>query len=226
MRVLRASVVVAVVLAVLSASVAGFDAAGVGCGWSRARVVAVRGFVRADVDGDRRSDRVAVVALETRAASCRFALRVVLANGRSSYTALHGGWPQPRLIAAVAVERSGRSDLLVLRGTGASAAFFDLYGLRRGRLVRFGEAGGWGASRWALATDCWRGARSGAIVSSFAEPRYPRAGWTVDRTISVLRGARLTRLRSSMSVVASLSVLPEFRRSGQYPSCTLARAHL
>jgi hypothetical protein len=210
----------------LPAGAAGFDVAGTRCAWSSAQVVAVRGFVRADIDGDGRADRIAVVELGTKKASCRFALRAELASGRSFSTTLPDGPPEPRLIAAVAVERSARADMLVLRDTGASAAFFDLFGLRRGQLLRFGSAGGWGASSWGLAADCWRGAHSGAIVSSFAEPRYPRAGWTVSRSVSVLRGRRLTFLHSSTRRVASLDVLPEFRGSTLYASCTLARAHL
>ncbi|MDX6515666.1 MAG: hypothetical protein QOH73_1332 [Gaiellaceae bacterium] len=224
MRVVQASVVVAVTLGCLSGSAAGSEVAAAPCVWSRGHIVSVRGFIRADVDGDRRSDRLAVIELGGLQASCRFALRAELASGRSSYVALRVGPPEPRLLALVAVERSGRADALVLRDTGASAAFFDLYGLRRGQLVRFGAAGGSGASRWAMAVDCWRGAHSGAIVSSFAEPRYPRAGWTVSRSISVLRGTRLTFLRSSVSRVASLTDLPEFHGSELYPSCTIARA--
>jgi hypothetical protein len=234
MRIVQASVVVAVTLGCLSGSAAGSEVAA-RCAWSRAHIVALRGFIRADMDGDRRSDRLAVLDLDRLRSSCRFALRVELARGGSSYLGLGAAprgfldTPYPRLLALVALEHSGRPDALVLTGNGASAGFYRLVGLRDGKLAWLGTPNdrfGTGASRWALASDCWHGARSGTVVSSFAEPSYPRSGWTVDRTLSVLRGTRFRYRRLPVRHVSSLRELPEFRSIRPFPSCTIARARL
>ena len=56
------------------------------CAWYPADRTGTRGLIRADIDGDRRPDRVAVIEVGI---PCRFALRVVLATGgpRSSHSA-------------------------------------------------------------------------------------------------------------------------------------------
>ena len=228
-----------VVAAVFVLSAAPVDSApgGHGCGWSNGERSVERGVIRADVDADGRPDRVSVVARYGAAPGCRLALRVQLATGISLFHRLvetphttgsdlrKQSWP--RLLSLVKVDpRPGLQPVVSIQ-FGSSTVFVGLFAIHGGRLVRLAapeSAFGGGVSGVASAVDCWHGAGSGEVVSSFAQSNIN--GWAVSRSLLRLVGDGFRHVTAHASLrVKNLAALPEFHGPGLgiFSSCIVAR---
>ena len=230
-----ALVVVAVLLS--SAASAGSAPGGQGCGWSSAGRLVTRGVLHGDLDADRRPDTVAVVARYGAAPGCRLALRVQLGTGISLFHPLaetpHStgedlrNQPWPRLLSLVKLDPRPGLQPVVSVQLGASTVFVNVFAIHGGQLVRLnaqGDGFGGGVSGVASAVDCWHGAGSGEVVSSFAESNIH--GWAVSRSLFRLVGNSFRPSTTVPSVrVKFLGALPEFHGPGLgiFPRCTVAR---
>jgi hypothetical protein len=208
------------------------------CGWLRPARSAVRGAAVGDVDGDRRPDRVSVVARYGASTGCRFALRVALGTGRVLVHPLAdplvGGDPRdlralpwPRLLAVVKIAPRGGGQPVVAVDQGAASVSVAVFAVRGLRLLRLQGAEFSSAEdgTTAGAVDCWHGAGSGTVVSAFAVAT--RRDWSVSRRRYRLVGDRFRLLRPSLPPfrVNRLPTLPEFRGGelAVFPSCTISR---
>jgi hypothetical protein len=231
-----ALVVVAVLLA--SAASAGSAPGGHDCGWSSAGRLATRGVIHSDVDADGRPDTVAVVGRYGAAPGCRLALRVQLGTGITLFHPLAETpnatgddlreQPWPRLVSLVKIDPRPGLQPVVSVQLGASTVFVDVFAIHGGQLVRLTapeSAFAAGASGVASAVDCWHGAGSGEVVSSFAQSNIH--GWAVSRSLYRLAGNSFRPPTTLPPVrVKYLSVLPEFHGPGLgiFPNCTVAQS--
>ena len=216
---------------------AGSASAGPGCGWPGAQRLVPRGVLRGDIDADGRLDTVSVVARYRAAPGCRLALRVRLGTGISLFQPLVDDprttgerlrrQPWPRLISLVTIDPQPGLEPVVSTQLGPSTVFVSIFAIHRGRLVRLlvdESAFGGGVSGVASAVDCWHGAGSGEVVSSFAQSDV--RGWAVSRSLYRLVGPGFRSPTVLPPVrVKNLGALPEFHSPGLgiFPSCTVAR---
>lgn len=207
------------------------------CRWADGGRGVERGVLRGDVDADGRSDRVSVVARYRARPGCRLALRVQLGAEGRLFARLYEApdatgadlqrQPWPRLLALVKVDPRPGLQPVVSVQLGSSTVFVGVFAIRGGHLVRLAtplSAFAAGASAVATAVDCWHGARSGIVVSSFAQANVH--GWDVSRGFYHLVGNRFRPGGELPAVrVKTLAALPEFRGDGLpiFPSCTVAR---
>jgi hypothetical protein len=222
---IRAATVAAGVLAAFGAATSSFAHADRTC-----TAAAHRGALRTDVDRDGRADAVAVRHIA--GSACSFRLVAELASGVRLDVRLPragGGELWPRLIAIIRLGPGAREAIVVSSGQGASTTMVQLYAVRGAHLVRLGgrrDSFASGASGVASAVDCIHDPHYAvAVISSFAESSVD--GWTVTRRTYGLRSGvfRLERTRR-LTKVQGLPRLPEFRGSGLFPSCTIARVTL
>lgn len=209
-----------------------------GCGWSHLTNLAMRGSLRADLDGDRRQDDVAVVARYSARRGCRFALRLQAATGKTSFlrlpdpvsdasAAVVRRQPWPRLTALALIDRRPGAEAVVTVHEGASTGFVRLFTVRRHLTALRVAAPGmrdsfaYGAGGVGAGVDCWPRRASGSIVASEAFPRP--SGWIVRRVVYRLRGTVFYRSRTSVRRVTTVRRFPELWRPIAFPSCSIRR---
>jgi hypothetical protein len=177
-----------------------------------ARPPAAGPVVRHDFDGDGRRDRV--VVRQQRPPRCPhlvlFGTRIGRVSAAIKQFGLELPWPDaetvgtPRLVTAVPIAQKGPPQIVVTTASAGSGISVAIFTFRQGRLTRVHVAGvhelrdafwvGAGASTGGATVDCYRHARSGAvIVTEFDAPRDGR--FRVQQRIYGLRGTafRLTR---------------------------------
>jgi hypothetical protein len=194
-----------------------------------------RGVAAADINGDRRIDRVAVLVRLSNPANCRYFLVARGPGFRPNAIGLRdpiagaglaiAEWP--RLLAARPVDSRPGSEVLVVVDQGATVVGVGVYGADgRGNFAPYMSGSrravfSFGGGNHPSAIDCV-GAR---IVASFAE-RGPSA-WTVTRRFFQVRRLRFVLERSRVMTVRQLRELPEFHGGDErlpFDSCDPARA--
>ena len=184
----------------------------------------MRGAKRADVDGDRAADEIAVVGRVRNRVGCRFFLVVRLARGRTLTRRLPEATitpgdaareiPWPRLFGTAFADAQRGSEALVVVEQGVATATLRLYGWSRGTVASLTADArpadfNVGLGNWPAGVDCLSRTR---LVSSFAERADP--GWEVTRRLYRIGYGTFKRLRTETRSMKDLRRLPEFREEG------------
>jgi hypothetical protein len=188
--------------------------------------------LRADVNGDRRPDRVWIAARKTGPIQCRYA--VVAADPghwlSSGIVVPRDPTSAPKLVVLASIDRRAGAEIVIERDHGASTAFALVLTKHDGPLtaIRADTSDGLFSYAGSLGNfsdvDCGR--RAGTIVTAGAGT-LDGTTYGAERSVYRINGTRLRRVSRTVlhrvSRDEALSLFPSRREPRPFGSCALTR---